>query len=84
MPRNTIRALTGIIFTPSVGGMKTVSEIIAYIGKAALAQRIGVTVKNVDLAIRQNVMPASWYDTCEQMAGRPLPRDLFTFKGADK
>jgi len=69
------------IFFVYVLSMENTAEIIEYIGKAALADRVGVTVDRINLAIRQNIMPASWYDSCEKMAGRPLPRTLFTFKG---
>ena len=63
--------------------MKTASEIIAFIGRDVVKQRLGVEDRRIQQAARDNAMPASWYHALEEMAGRPLPRDIFSFKGMD-
>lgn len=60
--------------------MNTASQIIAFLGQDAVAERLGVGVKAVQAAVRAGKLPAAWYHALEQMAGRPLPRDCFTFK----
>jgi hypothetical protein len=62
--------------------MNTASEIIDFIG----AERIKAALDVKDDAVRKvrstGIMPASWYHTIETLAGRPMPRHLFSFKGA--
>jgi hypothetical protein len=60
--------------------MKTASEIIDFIGRERLAAALGVTTDAVDRARRNNQLPSLWYHACEEMAGRPLPREAFSFK----
>ena len=53
------------------GRMKTASDIITFLGgRQAVADLVG------------GKLPAAWYNMLENRAGRPLPRDCFTFKGA--
>lgn len=60
--------------------MNSASEIVEYVGAGALAEAVGTSVKNVRQAARKGVLPSAWYDACERLAGRPLRRELFSFK----
>ncbi len=62
--------------------MNTASDIIEFIGPSAIKNALGVQDDAVRKAKAVGKLPASWYDTCERLAGRPLPRSAFTFKGA--
>lgn len=62
--------------------MKTPREILEFVGYSAAAERLGVSYTRVDRAAREDKLPAVWYHTLENMAGRPLPRDAFHWKGA--
>lgn len=64
--------------------MKTQREIIEYIGRDRIAAAFGITGQAVSMQIKDGKFPAAWYDQLERMAGRPLPRGLFKFKGADQ
>ena len=61
--------------------MKTAAQIIDYIGLATLRAALQVKPDAIRKARRKGQMPAAWYDTCERLAGRPLPRDVFSFRG---
>ena len=63
------------------GGMKTPREILQYVGVEAAATALGVSVIRVDRAQRDEKLPASWLDTLERLARRPLDRSAFAFKG---
>lgn len=60
--------------------MKTLSEILDFIGRERLMAEVGVKSSAVRMAEKSGKAPALWYDAMERLAGRPLPRDLFTFK----
>ena len=60
--------------------MKTVSDIIAAIGRPRIKAAYGIGDRALQLYAQQNSLPASWYDGLERMAGVTLPRGLFTFK----
>lgn len=61
--------------------MKTASEIIDYLGgRDAVAAVVGVQNDAVRIAESKGYLPAPWYHLLENMAGRPLPRECFTFK----
>lgn len=64
-----------------IQGMKTPREILQYVGIDAAANALGVSVIRVDRAQRDEKLPASWLDTLERLARRPLDRDAFSFKG---
>lgn len=65
--------------------MKTPREILEYCGTDAdLAAALGVSPDRVDRARRGQALPASWLDALEQIARRPLPREAFSFKRADR
>ena len=61
--------------------MEKATDIIDFVGKDAAAIRLGVTVNAIRVRLAEGKLPASWYHTLETMAGRPLPRHLFSFKG---
>lgn len=61
--------------------MKTVTEIMDFIGRDRLMAEIGVKSSAVRMAEKSGQAPALWYDAMERLAGRPLDRKLFTFKG---
>jgi len=58
------------------------SQIIDHIGLATLRAALQVKPDAIRKARRKEQMPAAWYHACEQLAGRPLPREAFSFKGA--
>ena len=60
--------------------MKTIAEIFDFVGRDELMAQVGVARKAMQHVERQGIAPASWYHVMETMAGRPLPRDLFSFK----
>lgn len=60
--------------------MKTLSEILDYIGRERLMAEVGVKSSAVRMAEKAGRAPALWYDAMERLAGRPLDRSLFTFK----
>lgn len=61
--------------------MKTAPEIIDFIGQDKIIAAMHVQADAVRKARAAGVLPASWYHTLEKLAGRPLPRDVFSFKG---
>lgn len=60
--------------------MKTPAEILDYIGNETVRAALGVGADRVRLARTAPQLPASWYDTLEHLAGRPLDRAVFSFK----
>jgi hypothetical protein len=68
-------------FSCSLRRMKTPSEILNFVGVDAARNALGVGADRMRIAQKADKLPASWYDTLERLAGRPLPRDVFTFKG---
>ena len=61
--------------------MKTASDIIESVGGVKhVADTLGIQQAAVRLRKSQGILPASWYAKLETMAGRPLPRSLFSFK----
>jgi len=62
--------------------MKTAPEIVNHIGSAQLMAALGVKADAIRKAVSVGRLPASWYHTCEELAGRPLPREAFNFKRA--
>jgi hypothetical protein len=61
--------------------MKTAPEIIDFIGQDRIMAALGVKDDAVRKAKASGVLPASWYHTLEVLAGRPLERQAFSFKG---
>lgn len=62
----------------------TTREICDAIGRAALANELGVRTTAVSNAVVTNAFPASWFKVIERMtarAGVKCPHDLFTWKG---
>lgn len=58
------------------------SDIIAFLGgRELVGQIVGVKPNAVRMAETSGKLPAPWYDALERKAGRPLPREAFTFKG---
>jgi hypothetical protein len=57
------------------------ASIVDYITPERLMAEIGVKPDALRKAKRAGKLPAMWYDACERLAGRPLPRELFYFKG---
>ena len=64
--------------------MKTASEIIDFITPEALMAQVGVKRDAIERARKKGQLPSLWYAACENLAGRPLPRTAFSFKGIDK
>lgn len=63
--------------------MKTPQDLIDFIGPEALQAALGVGPDRIRLARQADRLPALWYDAMERLAGRPLDRRLFTFKGLE-
>lgn len=61
--------------------MKTPAEIIEFVSVPAACAALDVRPTAIKEALRKGKLPALWYDTLEQMARRPLPRECFSFKG---
>lgn len=61
--------------------METASEIIEFIGQDRIMAALSVKDDAVRKAKTAGVLPASWFHTLENLAGRPLPRKAFNFKG---
>jgi len=62
--------------------MENTRDILQFVGLQEAASALGVTLDRVERAQRGDVLPASWLDTLEGLARRPLPRELFAFKRA--
>jgi hypothetical protein len=60
--------------------MENARDIIAYIGRARVALAFGLSKRRLDEWLQHNRIPSLYYDGLERMAGRPLPRTLFSFK----
>jgi hypothetical protein len=61
--------------------MDTAAKIIEFVGPDTVKSVFAVKDRRLNQCRQSNVLPASWYDALERMAGRPLPRHLFSFKG---
>lgn len=64
--------------------MKTPADIVKFIGRDALASAVGVKQDAIRMALKAGRLPAAWYVACETLAGRPLPRDAFSFREVAK
>ena len=64
--------------------MNTPSHIIDLCGgDEAVMAAVGAGRKRILQARNGDKLPSLWFDAMERLAGRPLPRDVFTFKGQD-
>lgn len=61
--------------------MKTPHEIIDYLGAETVADALGIGLPAIKVRLAEGKLPAAWYHKLEMMAGRPLPRECFSFKG---
>ncbi len=75
----TLRARYRIDQNPNP--VETPPQILDFIGQSRVRRALSVKDDAVRKALKSGVLPASWYNTLEQLAGRPLPRSLFSFKG---
>ena len=65
--------------------MKTAHDIIkAAGGRKAVSDALGVVSGQVTNRASEGILPAAWFDALETMCGQPLPRHLFSFKGAQE
>lgn len=62
--------------------MKTPHEILTFVDPERARIALGVGPSRMRKAMRDDRLPASWLDTLERLAGRPLPREAFYFKGS--
>lgn len=60
---------------------ETVADVVEYIGKERMASVLAVSVGQVNRAIRENRMSASWSAFCKKDTGVELSDSLFYFKG---
>ena len=63
--------------------MNTARKILDHIGRDPLKTLLGVQDSAIRKAKAEGVIPAQWFDACERLAGQPLDRRLFTFKGQE-
>ena len=65
--------------------MENIAEIIKECGgRDAVAALVGVKITAVRFAEGQGKLPAMWFDAIERHIGRPVRRDLFSFKSAEE
>lgn len=64
--------------------MKTAHDIIEAAGRANVRSRMDVGDRVLQLYIKDDKLPAAWFDSLEQMCGQTLPRHLFSFKGSQE
>jgi hypothetical protein len=83
-PRKQKMRLTGKKCAGIICGMNTPREIINGLGRDQIVAALGVAPRRVDRARSQDALPASWYDGLCQLAGRDLPRHVFSFKYAER
>jgi len=62
--------------------METASDIIAAVGRDRIKAEFNLQDRVLQHYAAKGTLPASWFDTLERLAGQPLPRRLFSFKGA--
>ena len=60
--------------------MNTVADILDFIGRPRVMAAWGLSKRRIDEWLQFNTIPSLYYNGLERMAGRPLPRDLFSFK----
>jgi hypothetical protein len=74
-------ALVNELFLRYLRPMKTASDIVETIGRPRIRGAFSVKDRVIQQYIATGKLPASWFDACEKMTRRKLPRDVFTFKG---
>jgi hypothetical protein len=60
--------------------MKTATEIIDYLGRDKIGEMFGLSRRRVNEIMQTGEIPAAYYDALEKACGRPLPRQIFSFK----
>jgi hypothetical protein len=60
--------------------MENTQDILRYIGRQRVATAFKLSKRRIDEWLQFNVIPSLYFDGLERMAGRPLPRNLFSFK----
>lgn len=64
--------------------MRTTVDVANALGRAAIAQRVGVGLTTVNAAVTEGLFPASWYLELKALGeekGVAVPDALFRFKG---
>lgn len=64
--------------------MHTTVDVANALGRAAIAQRVGVGLTTVSAAVTEGLFPASWYLEMKSLGaekGVDIPDTLFRFKG---
>jgi len=61
--------------------INTVAGVADVIGKGRMIAALGVSASQINRAIRENRMSASWSAFCKKETGADLPDSLFYFKG---
>jgi len=64
--------------------MKTASDIIEAAGRDRIKAEFGVKDRVLQIYASTGILPASWFYALERLTGEELPRDVFSFKGAEK
>jgi hypothetical protein len=76
--------LAGIFFSRYRPGMMKPADILDSLGRERVAAAIGVDMRRVQRAANEDRLPALWYAALCDLAGHDLPREVFTFKYADR
>lgn len=74
--------MTACFLEHTVANMKA-TDIIDALGEDAICQRLGIKRDAVRKAYAKNKLPAPWFAALEDMMGRELPPEIFSFKGLD-
>lgn len=64
-----------------VMAMQTAQQLLEEIGVDRVKDRLQVGGDAVRKACAAGVLPCAWYAVLVDLAGRPLPTSLFSFKG---
>lgn len=63
--------------------MTSAKDILNAIGPDAICVAVGVKKDAVRKAKERGKIPSAWYFACCSLLGEDLPREAFTFKGAN-
>ncbi len=64
--------------------METAHDILDYIGRDRVSAAFGLSKRRIDEWLQFNCIPSLYFHGLERMAGRPLPRNIFSFKDAQE
>jgi hypothetical protein len=59
--------------------LTTARQVVEFIGKDKVMSGLGIAKRRLDECCQKNQFSALHYDALERMAGRALPREMFSF-----